>query len=1049
MTHKPHRTDPTYHPGSSEKDVEEEPEWGQVPGHRIGFRDKEGRYSGLTHHDGDWGDEKMDQEFIEHAQEKYARLREKVEKGELLTVVDYMKMQEDHHLRMPSRHPAGWRYVLHTTEDFIKNQQNWPINEQKRDKEKQAREEAEKEKRGENEDEEVKKEHEWRRGRGEFPTHHEAYATARAPKKDEHEGGENRGKKKIDDLRQKYSAQEIAFLQSLEQEKEYIQNLELDLGDKISPVTDDEPVLSIDDADQFTPDNWIPRSPDLVRLTGKHPLNAEPDLSALFDAGLITPSKLHYVRSHAAVPHILWETHRVDVERGKLTLSMDDITQFDSVNIPILMACDGNRRKELNMIRRSKGFDWGPGGASCAYWKGALLRNILLAAGVKEPHPSHPRIRRWVNFEGADSPSEGKYSTCITLDYAMDPTNDVILAYEMNNRPIPPDHGYPVRVMIPGYVGGRCVKWLSKIWVSDKENDSYYHIYDNRVLPSFVTDQDSEFAHTMFQHPSTACYEQNLNSVITKPAQGEKIPLNNVKKGKSYRIQGYAYDGGGNEVQRVEVSLDGGVTWLYCTRKFPPAPVRHGHKFWTWLHWSVDVGLIHLVRAKSITVRCFNIYKNTQPEKPSWNLMGMMNNCWYVVRPEPITDPDTGSLCLMFRHPCEPGTGKNGWMKPSTEAQIEGIKHEVSAPQKKFTREEIEKHSKEDDCWIVINNKVYDATSVLSWHPGGKAPIMSHAGKAIADTTAEFESIHDDYAEQKLSECVIGVVTDKVKNYIQNQAEAEAKKRAESAKKPSDVALRKNRWIPVRLKKKEHISEDTKRYIFALPPGAKRLGLSTGQHIYVGFHFYDKIVSRPYTPTRPILESEQQGTFNLVVKTYFPTRDQPGGTMGNILDQLREGEEVEVKGPVGDIEYLGNGRFTVEGKVYSFDNISLIMGGSGITPGYQLARYILKSNPPDKTRIKLLDANKTEDDILLRDLLEELEREHPDQLQVTHVLSHVGDEWKGERGFVTKEIMQRHCFPPDKRNVALICGPPAMITKAVLPGLREWGYNESDNLFGF
>lgn len=129
----------------------------------------------------------------------------------------------------------------------------------------------------------------------------------------------------------------------------------------------------------------------------------------------------------------------------------------------------------------------------------------------------------------------------------------------------------------------------------------------------------------------------------------------------------------------------------------------------------------------------------------------MMNNCWYTVLPEAVNDPDTGSLSLMFRHPVEPATGKNGWMKPSTEVQIEGIKHEVSAPQKQFTREEIEKHNKEDDCWMVIRGKVYDVTSVLSWHPGGKAPIMSHAGKVIADTTDEFESIHDDYAEQKLS----------------------------------------------------------------------------------------------------------------------------------------------------------------------------------------------------------------------------------------------------------------------------------------------------------
>lgn len=89
-------------------------------------------------------------------------------------------------------------------------------------------------------------------------------------------------------------------------------------------------------------------------------------------------------------------------------------------------------------------------------------------------------------------------------------------------------------------------------------------------------------------------------------------------------------------------------------------------------------------------------------------------------------------------------------MQPSTENQLAEAKREAASPQKQFTREEVEKHNKEDDCWIVINGKVYDATRVLSWHPGGKTPIMAHAGRMHAATTDEFESVHDDYAQQKL-----------------------------------------------------------------------------------------------------------------------------------------------------------------------------------------------------------------------------------------------------------------------------------------------------------
>lgn len=79
--------------------------------------------------------------------------------------------------------------------------------------------------------------------------------------------------------------------------------------------------------------------------------------------------------------------------------------------------------------------------------------------------------------------------------------------------------------------------------------------------------------------------------------------LSGLTKDSTYRIEGYAYDGGDHKVQRVEVSLDGGGTWLYCTRKLPEYPVRNGNKFWTWLHWHVGVSMAHLLQAKSITLR--------------------------------------------------------------------------------------------------------------------------------------------------------------------------------------------------------------------------------------------------------------------------------------------------------------------------------------------------------------------------------------------------------------------------------------------------------------
>lgn len=438
----------------------------------------------------------------------------------------------------------------------MKYKQDWPINVQRRQKEK------EKQQKQQGDDQRPQTESEWRRAHGENETHNDAHATEQEdPRKKEGLNEKSDGKE--------YSPQELSLLRMLQSEKEYIQSLEVNDGNVRSPaVPAPKQDMSIDEADQFTPDNWIPRSARLVRLTGKHPLNGEPELAALWAGGLITPNRLHYVRNHGPVPHLLWETHEIDVEKGRLVLSMDELEHdFESINIAVALACDGNRRKELNMIRKSKGFNWGPGAISCAFWKGPLLSHVLRAAGVQDADPCHERTRRWVHFEGADELSEGKYATSIPLAYAMDPENDVILAYEMNNVRLPPDHGYPVRLIVPGYVGGRCVKWLQNIWVSEHENDSHYHIWDNRVLPSFIRDMDSEFSHTMFHHPSTACNEQNLNSFVVKPQHGETIRLSDVNNTRSYRIAGIAYDGGGHEVQRVEVSLDGGKSWLYCIRK--------------------------------------------------------------------------------------------------------------------------------------------------------------------------------------------------------------------------------------------------------------------------------------------------------------------------------------------------------------------------------------------------------------------------------------------------------------------------------------------------
>ncbi|ODM15010.1 hypothetical protein SI65_09505 [Aspergillus cristatus] len=328
------------------------------------------------------------------------------------------------------------------------------------------------------------------------------------------------------------------------------------------------------------------------------------------------------------------------------------------------------------MIKKTRAFNYTAAAADCSYWKGVILRDVLLEADVQQLAKSNPDKTFWVNYEGADNLSEGKYESCLPLDYVLDTNKDVLLAYEMNDHPVPPDHGYLLRLMLPGWVGARSVK----------------------QLPSFIENPGSEIAEIMFRHPSTICTTQMLNSVIVRPAQGERIDLGDLKNGAMYRVEGYAYSGSGNEIDRVEVSLDGGDRWLYCVRKYPDAPIRHGRKFWTWLHWHIDLPISKFVRAKSILVCAFDEHKNTQPPKPVWNIEGMMNKCWYEVRPETYDPPDTSSTHLLFCHPVDAGTSTNGWIKPSTSEQIESIKQNASAPENQLTRQEIEKHNTQDDC---------------------------------------------------------------------------------------------------------------------------------------------------------------------------------------------------------------------------------------------------------------------------------------------------------------------------------------------------------------
>lgn len=177
--------------------------------------------------------------------------------------------------------------MIDATEHWVKNKQKWPANIQRQKKEQQARIEKG-----------SKEEHEWRRD-SDKDKHHDAYATENERSTNGHtesNGVQNEVERKGSEsqrLESLYTPQELALLRNLEHEKNHLSALKENDGKGPSPQHHNRTQISIDELDQFSPDNWIPRSSHLIRITGKHPLNAEPSLTDLYDSGLITANELH------------------------------------------------------------------------------------------------------------------------------------------------------------------------------------------------------------------------------------------------------------------------------------------------------------------------------------------------------------------------------------------------------------------------------------------------------------------------------------------------------------------------------------------------------------------------------------------------------------------------------------------------------------------------------------------------------------------------------------------------------------------------------------
>ncbi|VEU19722.1 DEKNAAC100494 [Brettanomyces naardenensis] len=218
-----------------------------------------------------------------------------------------------------------------------------------------------------------------------------------------------------------------------------------------------------------------------------------------------------------------------------------------------------------------------------------------------------------------------------------------------------------------------------------------------------------------------------------------------------------------------------------------------------------------------------------------------------------------------------------------------------------------------------------------------------------------------------------------------------------------------DQWIDLKLKSVKSVSHDSKLFTFEFPDSSAKSGLVTASAILAKFVTEKgNNVVRPYTP---VSDTEQTGTFDLLVKKY------ENGKLTNHLFNLKPSETLSFKGPILKWKWEPN----------QFQEITLIGAGTGITPLYQLIHQILK-NKEDKTKVTLLYGNKTPDDILLKPILDTLARSHPDQFQVKYFVDKKEDaeDFVGKIGFIGKDDLKSVLKGPSPLTHVFICGPPAL-----------------------
>lgn len=343
----------------------------------------------------------------------------------------------------------------------------------------------------------------------------------------------------------------------------------------------------------------------------EEPYNAEAPLAGLARQ-MITPLDTFYVRNHGPVPELdtgRWRLVVDGIVGRRLELSLEDLRRgFTEHRRMTTLQCAGNRRQGLIEVRDIPGEDpWAGGATSTAWWTGVSLAEVLTAAEV-DPEASH------VAFEAPDvselaEPTQA-YGSSIPLAKAM--SGEALLAWNMNDEPLTPVHGAPLRVVVPGYIGARSVKWLRRISVQDDPSSNFFQSTAYRVLPPEADPESAGPGDGISLGPVA------LNSEILSPTRGQLLGSG------SFTVTGYAHAGETRYVARVDVTADDGATWVQA---------ELGDQVdGAWRLWHADVELAS--GADTITARAWDSTGACQPESARhlWNPKGYINNSWPSVK---------------------------------------------------------------------------------------------------------------------------------------------------------------------------------------------------------------------------------------------------------------------------------------------------------------------------------------------------------------------------------------------------------------------------------